>query len=229
MQDSGGNAGEHSTWLKPRDALSHISAVLGTENAQDAILGRLRSGVIVAYARQFTVSRQGYGDRQGANVAVPAEHWRPLTARNSTLKTFWVSGDFTVFLHQPTQHFDQLSTIRYTDVRLDPDGIADLAGGIPIAHSRRAQELLAAAAHQTDNPETEAQKGPRISAAALKAWFAAYMLVYQGTQDTEEMALKSARGAFPGKSVSRDQVRELRGAQKRGRKSVPREDSPRIK
>ena len=57
------------------------------------------------------------------------------------------------------------------------------------------------------------------TAAAMEAWYAAYRLAYQGADDTMEKALASAKGMFPGKSVSREQVRKLAGGRKPGRKS----------
>jgi hypothetical protein len=66
--------------------------------------------------------------------------------------------------------------------------------------------------------EAAQEKGPPVSEQHLKAWFDLYKQVYQGAADTEANALKSAAGMFPGKLVSRDRVRALRGAQKRGRK-----------
>lgn len=75
------------------------------------------------------------------------------------------------------------------------------------------QPAGAAVSHSKD------QKGPPVSAAALKAWFVAYQAAFTGADDTEARALESARGCFPGKSVSRDAVRDLRGEQKRGPKA----------
>jgi hypothetical protein len=62
------------------------------------------------------------------------------------------------------------------------------------------------------------QTGPPVAQIHLKAWYDLYRQAYSGSADTEATALKSARGMFPGKSVSRDRVRALRGSQKRGRK-----------
>jgi hypothetical protein len=52
----------------------------------------------------------------------------------------------------------------------------------------------------------------------LKAWFEVYQQAYADTAaDTEDMALKSAKGMFPDKHITRAKIRELRGQRPMGR------------
>jgi hypothetical protein len=93
-------------------------------------------------------------------------------------------------------------------VRFEPQGVHAILRGVSKATKPDATPAA------DDEPEP---KGPPVSPEALKAWFDLYRRIYTGTADTEAMALKSAQGMFPGKSVSRDKIRALRGERPIGR------------
>jgi hypothetical protein len=96
--------------------------------------------------------------------------------------------------------------IGHFDVRFEPNAVRAIIG--PVAKQASAVADV-----------EPAEKGPSVSDVHLKAWFEVYRQAYTGASDTEANAVASARGMFPGKSVSRDKVRDLRGEQKRGRKT----------
>jgi hypothetical protein len=124
---------------------------------------------------------------------------------------FWTSGDLTYRARDSSTY--EMAFFRHFDVRFDPEAVRAIAA--PAAKAKA--ETQAATAR--DVPAEEIQKGPPVSDAHLRAWFDVFRQAYTGAADTEANALASARGMFPGKSVSRDKVRELRGEQKRGRKA----------
>jgi hypothetical protein len=101
-------------------------------------------------------------------------------------------------------------------VRFDPDGVHDIIKNLTPPPALPPTEEATPATEPEEPPE----KGPPVSPELLKAWFEVYRRAYIGAADTEANAVASARGMFPGKSVSRERVRELRGAQKRGRKAT---------
>jgi hypothetical protein len=75
-------------------------------------------------------------------------------------------------------------------------------------------------AAESDFKQAEPEaKAPSVSDQLLKEWYELYQKAYQGSADTLQKALESARGMFPGKFVSRDRVRKLCEGRKRGRKS----------
>jgi hypothetical protein len=109
---------------------------------------------------------------------------------------------------------DQLEVvIRFFGIRFDPKGMLALIANAP----EKSPSVPVAKPPGSDSPESE-EKGPPVSPVYLRAWYALYKQVYQGASDTEDNAWASARGMFPGKSVSRDSVRALRGPQRPGRK-----------
>jgi hypothetical protein len=120
--------------------------------------------------------------------------------------SFWTTGDLVYTYRRDI--YDEV-TFRHFDVRFEPEGVNAIIGSA-------APDI----APTPDLPEANepTERGPPVSEAHLQAWYEVYRQVYQGAADTEDTAVRSARGMFPGKSVSRDKIRKLRGAQKRGRK-----------
>jgi hypothetical protein len=109
-------------------------------------------------------------------------------------------------------------------VRLDPVEVKKLlppGQGVPKATTPVQAPVAQPETSISQDDDSKIKRQP-VSAAALEAWFKAYQLAYPASsEDTEGKALESARGCFPGKSVSRDAVRKVRGAQRRGRKPTP--------
>lgn len=193
-------------WFTPRQAVQTLESVFGTDShsyvATHTLLERLRGGIIRAVA--------GTADL----YPIPADDWT-----NVNLGDFlWTTGDATFKIAEGSGYNLSYKTVRHYSIRIDPNGVRDMLPDAP-------QHAIATSAQAANEPE---QKGPPVSDAHLKAWYEIYQQAYTGAADTEANAIASARGMFPGKSVSRDRVRELRGAQKRGPKG-PRNsgDDPR--
>jgi hypothetical protein len=192
-------------WLTPPQAVALVDAahkdVYLTKNA---ILERLRAGMVQAVARHSAVGTSG---ARQLFFKIPSDHWERIQSADP----FWRLGDITY------QHREYGSTavvtVRHFDVRFEPQGIRAM---IPSA-SKNTVSPTAAIQDETSNEP--AQKGPRVSDAHLQAWFEFYKKVHSGAEDTEDRALEFARQCFSGKLVSRDRVRALRGSVKRGPKT----------
>lgn len=141
------------------------------------------------------------------------------------VSTFWLTGDINTYLpHQSGAYGYQKIPIALFGVRFDPDGIKEL---LPEKLPVRQTGSTSPIPQPIDPPpdpapvieETpEVSRGPAVSDALLKEWYALYQRAYTGAADTEATAIKSAQGMFPGKHVARQRVRALRGEQRRGRK-----------
>jgi len=204
---------EYRRWYTPKQALEIVGkAMAGDWNAAyPAILQRLAGGKILAHAEDIDwkqVSKTGALPKYSAVGKDILDQWNK--SNHQSYLPFWSSGNATVELRTGHSLSDAPLTINLYGIRFDPDGINKLAGiATPLAAS--------SAALAVTSPEPE-QKGPRVSDPLLKEWFALYSKAYPDAEDTEDRAVESARGMFQGKSVSRDRVRALRGARKRGPK-----------
>ena len=187
-------------WLTPRQAVQLLRSVYEDRwLAEHTLLERLKGGMVQAIARNTTRSDRTDG---AALVRISPEHWRYVNETSS----FWTTGDLVYTYRRDI--YDEV-TFRHFDVRFEPEGVNAIIGSA-------APDI----APTPDLPEANepTERGPPVSEAHLQAWYEVYRQVYQGAADTEDTAVRSARGMFPGKSVSRDKIRKLRGAQKRGRK-----------
>jgi hypothetical protein len=141
---------------------------------------------------------------------IPRRFWVHLSTKGSDV---WGAGDARFFIKG--------SVCRYFGIRLDPVEVRTTLPALKPPPKKGWVKRPEPAPEPAPEPPQEEtpQKGPRVADPHLKAWYDLYAKVYGGTAaDTEANAVASARGMFPGKSVSRDRVRELRGEQKRGRK-----------
>lgn len=225
-------AEEYATWIPASEALNRVAKVMQHEwgLAAAAIVRRLNAGLVRAHIKTGNVERAGKTQKLKDFVAVPSSVVTGWTKASgiSTLQ-FWVSGDAEVHQRISSGHgYDATQILHLFGIRFDPAGIAEM---IPSAGPARAATAMADklpvkslgppdAAPLPPAREQES-KGPPVSSKALAAWYEAYKLAFTGMADTEAAALESARGCFPGKTVSRDAVRKLRGSQPRGRKSAP--------
>lgn len=214
MADSDGaiSADEFAGLLPLPAAIKLVLAVQG-DAAYDSFMRRLVDGLVEAFAETRVVA--------SANptkfVPVPLASWKQLNDEGYLYsRDYWKTGDLeTTFF--PDRH--RSLVFRYYNVRVRADGVFKIPGVTP----PRAVEPPPAApspaeAVPTSNPKEPEAKGPPVSQAALKAWYEAFKLANTEDQDTEAAAMESARGCFPGRSFSRDDLRALRGARKRGRK-----------
>jgi hypothetical protein len=156
-----------------------------------------------------TIARESKrSDRSEGRIyfEIPLTDWNEASANS----IFWKSGDFSFETYEGHHRIH----IRHYDVRFDPEAVLTIIGS-------------AAKAAPKTSPETEdedEEKGPPVSDELLKQWFAVYRRAYYGPNDTIANAIKSARGMFPGKFVSRDRIRQIAGGRVRGRKPGSSED-----
>jgi hypothetical protein len=194
-------------WLRPQEALTILDAAFvgKTDTSKHLLIERLKSGVIQGAAESSTWT----GAKIEATTAfyIPYDHWRYYKPALG----FWDSGDIQFHLgHYKGSIYD--ISVWYHAVKFHPEAIDALAA---IGRNR-----AKGASSPTSENETEPeQKGPPVSEEDLKQWYAVYRRTYQGADDTMANALKSARGMFPGKFVSRERVRVLAGGRRPGRKS----------
>jgi hypothetical protein len=205
MQPRTLTAEDVADWLTPDQAVKILQGVFEEDYlSKKTLLGRLAGGMIQAVSGHTVI--EGDKSSRRSRFLIPSADWHHIDISDD----FWISGDLTY----SRREYGGIGTetIRHYDLKFEPQSVR--------------ATIANAQTHAASNPEPgmleSLQKGPRVTDPHLKAWFDLYSQVYSGTaEDTEDRALQSARGMFPGKSVTRDRIRELRGAQKRGRK--PRE------
>jgi hypothetical protein len=197
--ESGVSKEQFDNWLTPKRAVEILDSVFGHGSnsfiSKHTLLERLRGGKIRAAAEESKRSDQINGEKL---YEIPREDWHQV----SETSIFWTAGDFTFRIADTSSRFHD---VRHFDVRFDADAVRAI-----VAQQQPAEDPQSAT--------EDAPKGPPVSEENLKAWYAVYRRAYQGSEDTLDNALKSARGMFPGKFVSRDRVRDLAGGRIRGRK-----------
>jgi hypothetical protein len=190
-------------WLSPRQAVEILDAAYPPRAhvSKQVLLERLRVGMVQAVAGHSVFD----GGRQTREVfyKIPSDDWGKI----DTADILWITGELT---YRRREFGSEHTTVRHYNVRFEPQGVH----AIIKSASKTAEPELASTAEM--EPES---KGPPVSDDHLKAWFELYRRAYTGPADTMANALKSARGMFPGKFVSRDRVRDLAGGRTPGRKS----------
>ena len=145
--------------------------------------------------------------------------WANLAEGRSDL---WGPGDATFYFLSNKMGYGSGTWFLFVGIKFNPNNIHST---LPLPSAE-----TPAPGKRDDLSEGESeQRGPRVSDAHLAAWFDLWRKVYQGTPlDIEDIAVASARGMFQGKSVTRQQVRDLRGTQKEGTeaKRIPRNNRP---
>jgi hypothetical protein len=163
---------------------------------------------------QAVSSHSVIGGRRGRRetfFTIPSEDWQHADERD----LLWISGDFDFQSIEEESAFRSTVTTRHFGVKFDPQGIGNIIGA---GSDPRPPPDLPPAPEPESEPQSPDTKGPRVSDAHLRAWFEFYKAVHSTAEDTEERAVVFARHCFPGKSVSRDRIRALRGSVKRGPK-----------
>ena len=193
-------------WRQPHEAQADLDAVYGKSSvSHHLLLDRLKSGKISAVAESSTW-KGIRGDKTGL-IPVMRDQWEHFGAGEE----FWKSGDLHLYLGH---YKGSLSTVEvwYHGIKFDPNGINDLIALAPKPQTADTETAL----QQADKTSSKT----RLPDPLLKAWYELFQKAYGGSAlDTERFAEKSVEGMFPDKSVSRERIRELRGSQKRGRKS----------
>lgn len=200
---------EVANWLTPREAIQLLEPSFGTDShsyiAKRALLERLRGPQIRAAA---TVALP-FAPEQTKSYEIDASDWTNIDEDD----LLWTTGDMVFEWTTGSGYYIERHTTRHYRVRLDPVGVRAM---LP------PERLTPAVTSQSSAPDTQpaGEKGPPVAAAHLAAWYEAYRKIYGGTPaDTEPNAVASARAMFPGKLVSREAVRKVRGSQKPGPKS----------
>jgi hypothetical protein len=206
-----------ASWWSPQAAFAYAKTCVGDGAAANAIWQRLIGGLIETASTTSSVTPKDRAPIPNWDPElIPRRFWKLFSKTGSD---FWGAGDARFFLPGTGT-----STVYQAfGIKLNP---ADLRETLPPPRPppkrmwvKPPEPEKPVEKPKTEEPEPE-QKGPPVAAEHLKAWFDLYQRVYSGPNDTEANAVTSARGMFPGKSVSRERVRALRGSQKRGRKST---------
>jgi hypothetical protein len=219
MAGNGVTAAEIATWLTPGEALGLLSEGLTSTLAVNAIVERLKGGMIDSGAANssWEFGRRGRIQGPTGTVLIPSRYWSFLNADADTANRLWVFGDVRFYLGLDNGRYSEVVSIRYFGIRFDPAGIQQLVQA-PAATTTPRPDPLSDAPNAQEPPALG--KGPPVSDALLKEWYELYRRAYGGQpEDTLPNAWKSAQGMFPGKSVSRDRVRALAGGRKVGRKT----------
>jgi hypothetical protein len=186
-------------WLTPAQAVQILDSVYGKDSSsfvsKHTLIERLRGGKVSAVAGESKRSDRESGI---ALFEIPREDWD----RGSATSIFWISGDF-IFDRTDGFHTTQ---IRHFDVRLEPNAVRAIIG--PVAKQVAVEPSPQATEVAPDERE-------QVSLANLRAWYAIYQSVYPNT--SEDHAWLSAQGMFHDKSVSRSQIRTVRGERPMGR------------
>jgi hypothetical protein len=208
---------EIALWWTPSEALDYAAmCVSSREIGAQAVWERCLGGMIesAATSSSYTPKNRGPEPRHSPEI-IPQRFWKLLSDSGTDL---WRAGDARFFFP------DTGGVYRAFQIKFNP---IDVRNTLPaprqtsqkwIRKPSEPQEPEEPAKPKQASESDHEQKGPPVSREHLKAWFDLYRRVYTGQSDTEANAVTSARGMFPGKSVSRDSVRKLRGDQTRGRK-----------
>jgi hypothetical protein len=215
MSDGDISEGAWATWMHPRDALVLLSREFTMSDAAASILRRLKGGRIQAAAESS--EWEGYRPQDPSNM-IPVEYWKRVNVLPVAV-SFWSSSDIEISVGP----YNRKVIVQYFGVRFRPDQVQALLAGAPKAAPTQhpsGSNLLPVIGPVAAKAAGSLPKGPPVPLAALNAWAEAYRLTYGGTPlDKLDTAYKSAAGAFPGRTFSRDQIRSLvGGARKRGPK-----------
>lgn len=199
-------AEELATWLTPHHALSLVVQAYGDSiSVEGAIIQRLSGGMIHAVAGH---AAWDHNDLRKTGVAIPSIYWVQYARIHH--EDFWQTSDIRLYISNIDGRYNS-GHIAYFGVRFEPEGVRELLASAPKKSATGPEQ-------QEPEDEDQGQKGPPVSETHLRQWYALYRSVYHGPGDTMEMALRSARGMFPGKFVSRDAICKLAGGRTRGRK-----------
>lgn len=193
-------------WLTPAQALSELDHLKGNHEAARAVLQWLRHGRLRAVAKSAVV---GTDDRE--DILITKAVWAAV-GDHFEHDAFWRSSCFELDIYQG--HSRPHLHTAFFNVRFDPAGIQSMLP--PVRQANPPPPSTSAAPPPSDKEQLD--PGPRVSDPHLKAWYEVFKQAYPGNEATNDKALESAKGMFPGKFVDRKRVRKLRGSQKPGRK-----------
>jgi hypothetical protein len=190
---------EFRAWIPAQQALTRYRPLANGHAASD-LVKRLAEGLIAARAESFIV-KFGQPKRYGPETLVPPYLWRAIADQSELEElSLWSTGAAEADIFPDGTRSDPVPH-KLFGVRFDPAEIARLTGGTVLA----------------DPPLR--RRPPPVPAAALKAWYEAYILAYAEGERTADHAWLCAKGAFPDRAVTRAEVRELLPPSKPGPKA----------
>jgi hypothetical protein len=201
-------ADQFSVWLTPPSAVKELHH-LEPSSGRITLIQALQYGQIRAAAKTAVVTIRGRNNEIDF-LSIPTDWWRNLGAG----ALFWSNGQIIFSSLTISNSYDCVAAL--FDVRFDPEQVRSL---LPPSLSFPVHPKMI----QVETAEESKKDAPPVSAVLLNEWYVLYCKTCSEADDTEERALKSARGMFPDKLVSRERVRNLRGARQRGRKPKPSE------
>jgi len=202
-------ADDIADWLTPAAAVEILNSAFGkTDISRHALVTRLKNGMVQSAAGHSVWTGTQQQPKRKAPSLIQSSDWSHYEQSGADTVTFWVTADIKFYLGRE-YGTDNIVTVHHFAVRLEPQSVQAMIAHAPNKTSTKTE---------SQDSADQKPKGPPVSSEHLKAWYDLYRRVYPEADDTEANALASARGMFPGKSVSRDRLRELRGDQKRGPK-----------
>jgi hypothetical protein len=200
-------AEEFDGWLSPAEALQLLK-VFPAETAQKAILDRLKANLIKPVAKNGATR---FPDKPLIEIDmphVPASFWQHVHFDGKWVR-FWKTGDISAYIRSGRASGAEMG---FFDMRFLRSDIEKL---LPKDTSNQQPQTA------TTERKTEETKGPNVSPAYLQEWSELFLKVYPSAEVTLDRAWSSAKGMFPGKSVSRDAVDKLLPPRGRGRRKLP--------
>jgi hypothetical protein len=191
------SAEEFENWMTPKQAVQFLDSVYGDDSgsftSKHTLLEHIRGGVVKTVARTSTFSVR---NKPIEFMDIPAYDWNHISENT----IFWNTGHLG---YRTVVDYQEVSVRRF-DVRFEPNAV---------------RAIIAPAAKQAEVAPPAAEPAPDerepVSLASLRAWYAVYQSVYPDR--SEDHAWRSAQGMFHDKSVSRSQIRKVRGDRPMGR------------
>jgi hypothetical protein len=191
------------TYIRAPEALTKLARVLGSKTDAIEVLARRLSAKQILAAARIVFNRKKNTTQEIASI--PNYWWQFGGSIFSFNDTFWRSGDMDIEIPTKTG-YDVRDSYSLFDVRFDPEGMAAL---LPSSPPNEAAE-----------PSGESRPLTPVSDAALRAFYALYLEVTPLHKRTDDELLRYFRQCLPGRQLSRERMRSLRGEAKRGRKSA---------
>jgi hypothetical protein len=205
---------DHADWLTPSRAVQILNAAYSDPYLSKlTILEHLRAGMVQAIAEHSAL--ESTRPQHARFVLISSQDWKKVDATDS----LWKTGHLTYTFIDENSAFRSNGTARHFNVRFEPQGVHAIIKNMEAPAKSDASSQETDSAPGADS-EADYRKLPPAAKAHLEAWYDLYSQVYGGSpQDTLPNAVRSARGMFPGRFVSRDKVRDLAGGRSPGRKA----------
>jgi hypothetical protein len=229
-------AEEFASWLTPPAALSLFPSG-SSQVIKQKIFWRLQAGKIRCAAETAT---QIHGKMVENLFILDGDIWKKLP-NEFTVSSFWSSGDFEYDFGDYTRP----RKFRFMGVRFNRTDIGSLlptaqtaTEAVPDSLTTENNTLLERYGYQakptgynlseqiTSEPSEKTQIGKPLSESLLRAWCELYRQAYPAKERSENLAMASVAGMFPGKKVTRVRLRAiLEELDAVGRKGRPTADS----